>query len=434
MNISIATVFPELYTPFLETSLIKRASQQGIVDITLDSFFSYVDPKERIDAPTFGPGSGMLIKPEVVERAIDAAEKRAGKAYKIFFSPQGTMLDQHELRRLALKLQEQKHVMLLPARYEGMDARVEQEYADEIISIGNYVLMGGDIPAMVLLEGLLRYVPGVVGKDDSVEQDSFSQAFVDYPSYTEPVIWHEKEVPNVVRSGNHQAIAEWRQDQAARASVFNHFTWVQEHVRTEKDKELVLQHMPSHYVMLCHSNVLIGEERLPGTTSVTSLDIHDIARSCKTYGIKKYWLVTPLVDQQRVVEKFLSFWNSDIGSAYNAQRKTAIAQVDLAESVERVMEAIERQEGKKPLLMATSARIVDHAKAVTFFDQKKVWAHDRPVLIVFGTGKGLTDEFVRSCDYLLTPIDGFTGFNHLSVRSAAAIVLDRWMGIHNKNV
>lgn len=434
MNISIASVFPELYASFLSTSLIKRACEKEIINIHLDSFFSHVQPKERIDAPTFGPGSGMLIKPEVVERAVEAAEQRAGKAYKIFFSPQGKMLDQNLLKKLAMVLQDQKHIMLIPARYEGMDARVENEYADEVISIGNYVLMGGDVPAMVLLEGLLRYIPGVVGKEFSVEQDSFTGPFVDYPSYTEPVEWHGVQVPDVIRSGNHQVIEDWRKQHAVEASVKNHFTWVQNHVRTEEDKKLVAQHMPSHYVMLCHSNVLIGEEKLPGTTSVTSLDIHDIARSCKTYGIDTYWLVTPLIDQQKVVQKFLSFWNSDIGTAYNAQRKTAIAHVDLADTVERVIATIEEKEGKRPLLVATSARLVDHTKAVTFFDQKKVWSHDRPVLLVFGTGKGLTDDFVQSCDYLLTPVDGFSGFNHLSVRSAAAIVLDRWLGIHNKNV
>jgi tRNA (guanine37-N1)-methyltransferase len=434
MKISITSVFPELYTPFLSTSLVKRARESGLIDVHLNSFFSYVQPKERIDAPTFGPGAGMLIKPEVVERAVCDAEKQHGKAYKIFFSPQGKKLDQQMFKDLAVLLQEKKHIMLLPARYEGMDTRVEQEYADEIISIGDFVLMGGDVPAMVLLEGLLRYIPGVVGKEHSVEQDSFSGAFVDYPSYTEPIEWCGKQVPDIVRSGNHQAIDDWRTDKAVTSSVLQHFTWVQNHVRTEKEKELVAAHLPGHYVMLCHSNVLIGEEKLPGTTSVTSLDIHDIARSCKTYGIRSYWLVTPLADQQKVVRKFLSFWNSDIGSAYNAQRKTAIAHVDLAETVEQVLAEIEAQEGKRPLLVATSARLVDHAKAITFFDQSKVWAHDRPVLLVFGTGQGLTDEFVQKCDYLLTPVEGFSAFNHLSVRSAAAIVLDRWLGIHNKKV
>ncbi len=434
MNISIASVFPELYQSFLSTSLIRRAQEKGIIDVHLDSFFSFVQPKERIDAPTFGPGPGMLIKPKVVEKAVQAAHKRFGPSYNIFFSPQGEQLDQPMLKELAGVLQEKRHIMLLPARYEGMDARVEQKYADRIISIGDYVLMGGDVPAMVLLEGLLRYIPGVVGKEGSVEQDSFTGPFVDYPAYTEPIEWQGMQVPPVVRSGNHKAIEDWRKEQAVKTSVKQHFTWVQNHTQSHEDKELVAQHVPSHYVMLCHSNVLIGEDRQPGTTSVTSIDIHDIARSCKTYGIDKYWIVTPLGDQQRIVKRFLRFWESDIGSNYNPQRKKAISQVDLAATVEQVIEQIEQKEGKKPLLVATSARKEDHAKMITFFDQDLVWKHDRPVLLVFGTGQGLSEAFLERCDYLLTPIEGFSEFNHLSVRSAAAIAMDRWLGIQNRNI
>lgn len=433
MNISIASVFPELYKPFLSTSLIKRAQEKGIIDVHLDSFFSFVQPKERIDAPTFGPGPGMLIKPEVVQKSVEAAQQRFGPSYNIFFSPQGEQLDQPMLKRLAAVLQDKKHIMLLPARYEGMDARVEETYADLTISIGNYVLMGGDVPAMVLLEGLMRYIPGIIGKEASVEQDSFSGPFVDYPAYTEPVDWHGLRVPDVVRSGNHQAIEDWRKEQAVSTSVKRHFTWVQNHTQSKNDKHLVAQHMPSHYVMLCHSNVLIGADKQPGTTSVTSIDLHDIARSCKTYGVEQYWIVTPLADQQKIVKRFLSFWESDVGSTYNPHRKKAIAQVDLAPTIEEVIAHIEEKEGKKPLLVATSARQEKHTKTITFFEQDEVWRHDRPVLLVFGTGKGLEPSFLDRCDYLLTPIEGFTEFNHLSVRSAAAIALDRWLGIQNKN-
>lgn len=434
MNISIVSVFPELYTSFLSTSLIKRASEKGLVTFELDSFFSYVKPKERIDAPTFGPGSGMLIKPEVVQKAVAAQELKHGHAYKIFFSPQGQLLDQPMLKKLAGVLQEKRHIMLLPSRYEGMDARAEQEYADITLSIGDYVLMGGDIPAMVLIEGMLRFIPGIIGKEDSVTQDSFTGPFVDYPAYTEPIEWQGKLVPEVVRSGNHQAIDRWRKEQAAKKSVMYHFNWVQRHVVTKEDKELAASFIPAHYVALCHADVLIGEQKQPGTTSVTSIDIHDIARSCKTYGVKQYWLVTPLVDQQKIVRKFLNFWESDIGATYNAQRQKAIAAVALEASIDKVIENIAQKEGKQPLLVATSARQVDHDRAVSFFEQSKVWQHERPVLLLLGTGKGLTPEIMSRCDYLLDPIEGFTDFNHLSVRSAAAIILDRWLGIHAKKM
>ncbi len=434
MNISIVSVFKELYGPFLSTSLIKRAQEKQLVDIHLDSFFSYVKPKERIDAPTFGPGAGMLIKPEVVQKAIQANNAAYGSSFNIFFSPQGRLLDQTVLKQLATILQEKKHIMLLPSRYEGMDARVEEKYADMTISIGDYVLMGGDIPAMVLLEGLLRYIPGVVGKEDSVEHDSFTGPFVDYPAYTEPVEWQGLQVPDIVRSGNHKAIDQWRTDQAVKRSVLHHFNWVQEHVKTAEDKQLAAAHIPPHYMALCHSDVLIGPDKQPGTTSVTSLDIHDIARSCKTYGIKNYWLVTPLEDQKKIVNRFLQFWASDVGSSYNAHRQQAIAPVALADSIDIATKQIKEQEGAEPLLVATSARRIDHPKAISFFDQTRVWSHGRPVLFVLGTGKGLTPELIERCDYLLDPIEGFTSFNHLSVRSAAAIILDRWLGIHLKKI
>ena len=433
MNISIVSVFPELYEPFLKTSLIKRALAKKVVDIDLSSFFSFVQPKERIDAPTFGPGAGMLIKPEVVQRAIEAKQATYGPSFNIFFSPKGTTLDQRLLLKLATVLQEKKHIMLLPARYEGMDARVEQKYADMTISIGDYVLMGGDIPAMVVLEGMLRYIPGVVGNEASVEHDSFTGPFVDYPAYTEPVEWQGMHVPDIVRSGNHAAIDAWRKQQAAQESVLHHFDWMRSHITDEKDIQLAASYIPPHYVALAHTDVLIGEEKQPGTTSVTSLDLHDIARSCKTYGIKQYWIVTPLVDQQRIVHKLLDFWRSDKGLAYNPQRQKAVDLVQVADQIDAVVAAIEKKEGKRPIVVGTSAR-PEHGKIISFYDQGKLWQQRRPVLIVCGTGRGLTPSFLARCDYVLAPIDGFTDFNHLSVRSAAAVILDRWLGINNKNV
>lgn len=432
MNISILTVFEELYEPFLRTSLVRHAQDKGIVNIDVDTFFSFVPAKKRIDAPTFGPGSGMLIRPEVVEKAIDAQEKKYGKAFRIFFSPHGEKLNQQSLARLAEHVQKQGHLMLVPARYEGMDARVEEEYADAIVSIGDFVLMGGDMPAMILLEGLLRLIPGVVGKEQSVEEDSFSGPFVDYPSYTEPIEWHGKSVPEVVRSGNHAAIEVWRTQQAAQRTVRNHFAWMRSQHMTDEQRSLVRTIIPSHYVALMHSDVLIGDNRAPGTTSVTSIDIHDIARSSSTYDIKNFFIVTPLLDQQKIVRTLLDFWKKGVGIDYNPGRHKAVSCVELTDSLDEVIAAIEQKEGKKPLLVATSARDTNHAQQISFWDQSIIWHHDRPVLFIFGTGKGLTPELMARCDYVLLPVHGLSDFRHLSVRSAVAIILDRWLGLNEK--
>jgi tRNA (guanine37-N1)-methyltransferase len=428
MKISIISVFPELYKPFVQTSLIARAQEKGLLTITVDSLLSFCAPKERIDAPIFGPGAGMLLRPEVVERALEARQVD-GKAYKIFFSPHGKKLDQDLMKTIAQKSMAAGHLMLVPARYEGMDARVEEEYADLVVSIGDFVLMGGDVPAMMLMEGVVRYVPGVVGRQESVEHDSFSGPFVDYPHYTEPLVWHGKEVPPIVRSGNHGAIEAWRQEKAATITIRAHFDWFRSYPVTQAQIELAQKFVPAHYVALMHGDVVV--ENKIGTTSVTSIDIHDIARSCATYGIKKYFVVTPLADQQKIVRRFLEFWEVE-GPEYNKQRSGAVSLVKLLADFDAVVAAIEASEGKKPLIVATSAKAHEHPNCITYYDQAKVWELGRPVLMVFGTGGGLSTELLDRCDFVLVPVNGLSAFNHLSVRSAAAIILDRWLGLNPK--
>ena len=429
MRISALTLFPALYEPFVRTSLVARAIDSEIVSISVEDLFSFVGPKKRIDSPSFGHGSGMLLRPEVIEQAITAQEHKYGPSYKIFFSPQGKKLDQEMLSKLASILHEKKHLMLIPARYEGMDARVEQEYADCVLSIGDYVLMGGDLPAMVFMEGVLRLIPGVIGKEDSVREESFSGAFVDYPEYTAPITWRGHEVPEIVRSGNHEALRDWRKNEAAKTSVINHFQWVRSHISDREDKRRAAQFIPSHYVILMHDQVLVDTDR-EGTSSLTSLDIHDIARSATTYGIKNYFIVTPLVDQQRIAQKLLTFWQTEVGIEYNPQRHKALASVKLVSSLDEALAQINQIEASEPLLLGTSAKESTGIPRLTYSDQEKVWSCSRPIAIVLGTARGLAPSVLNRCDYLLGPIEGFSEYNHLSVRSAAAVILDRWLGIN----
>jgi len=434
MKISILSVFPEIYTQFLETSLVRRAQEKGLVSYNLDSFRSFVAPKERIDAPAFGPGAGMVIKAEVVQKAVEAKERELGPAYKIFFSPSGKKLNQDILLKIANLAQKRGHVMLLPARYEGMDARAEEHYADEVLSVGDFVLMGGDIPAMIFLEGFLRLIPNVVGKKESVLMDSFTGPLVDYPSYAEPVEWKGYKVPDILRSGNHEEIRKWREDQAVKNTVIRHFDWMRSHQVNNEQKSLVKTYMPNHYVALMHCQVLVGccgAERI-GSTSVTSIDVHDIARSSKTFGLKHYFIVTPLKDQQKIVGNMLDFWQKGIGREYNQSRFESVKSVSLSSSLQEVIDYISEKEGKKPVVIVTSARKYQKENVITYYDQDKVWSLGRPVLFLFGTGQGLINEVVDAADFVLVPVEGFSDYNHLSVRSAAAIVFDRWLGINVK--
>ena len=434
MKISILTLFPEIYRPFLETSLVHRAQERGDLTCEVRSLFEFCVPKERADGPTFGHGPGLLIRPEVVERAVTAQEEKAGSAFKIFFSPQGTVLDQTLLKSLYERIEAKGgHCMLLPARYEGMDARVEEEYADAIISIGDYVLMGGDLPAMIFLEGLLRHVPGVVGRQESVAEDSFSGPFVDHPHYTAPVVWRGREVPEVIRSGNHAVQEEWRRNQAVEKTVLHHFSWVRSYPLSEDDQKRVADAMPHHYAALMHTGVTLpgGVE---GTSSVTSIDIHDIARSARSYGLKNYFVVTPLEDQKKIVQKLLTFWQEGAGVAYNPSRHDAVMRARHADNLDAVIAEIERIEGARPVVIATSARPLAHQQIITYHDQERVWSQKRPVLLLFGTAQGLAPSVMAQCDFVLCPLRGFSRFNHLSVRSAAAIVFDRWLGINEKRL
>lgn len=429
MKISVLTLFPDIYQPFFQTSIVKKAAEKGAIEYRVHNLLSLAEPKKRIDDTTFGHHAGMLIRPDIIEQGFTAADEHFGPSLKIFFSPQGEKLNQHRLQALYQRAAQVGHVALFASRYEGVDARVEQKYADEVISIGDFVVMGGDLPAMLLLEGLLRFVPGIVGKEESVQRDSFSGAFVDYPEYTKPVEWQGMVVPEILRSGNHGAIEEWRSGQAAQMTVKNHFNWFRSVPVTKADIARAKKYVPAHYCVLLHHDMNLKEGRI-GATSVTSIDVHDIARSSATYGFKNYFIATPLADQQAMVQTMLTFWHDDaVGGSYNASRSSALQHVKLVAHLDEVIEIITKAEGKAPLLIGTSARKADGKNHITYFDQQEVFKDDRPVLFLFGTGSGMSDQLLDRCDYMLPPLEGLSSFNHLSVRSAAAIIFDKWLGL-----
>jgi len=464
MKISIISVFPEIHETFIKTSLVGRAQEKGLIEFNLVRFSDMCSVKERIDQPTCGPGAGMIIKPEVFDKAIQICEEKWGLGYKIFLSPQGEKLTQPLLKKIAqsllpsLKLPPTpyvasedrpsvhpecpekplagtsvskgiSHIILICPRYEGIDERVQEHYADLVLSIGDYVLMGGDLPAQVFLEGFLRLIPGIVQREESVEKESFSSPFLDHPEYGLPVQWRDKKVPDIILSGNHGAIEKWRAEKACEKTILSRFDWFTSASPCSSQIKQAQQYIPSHYVVLMHDEINLKDNRI-GTTSVASLDIHDAARSCATYGIKNYFMVSPLKDQQKIMRYFLSFWHSDAGKNYNKSRHDAVSRVMPMLSLDETIATITEQEGCRPLLIATSAKPHDGLEKIDFFSQSKLWQQKKPILFVFGTGQGLADQVLDRCDFILHPIEGMTNYNHLSVRAAVAIILDRWLGLH----
>ncbi|ODN31376.1 RNA methyltransferase [Fervidobacterium thailandense] len=185
------------------------------------------------------------------------------------------------------------------------------------------------------------------------------------------------------------------------------------------------------YVALIHYPVLGRDGRII-TTAVTNLDIHDIARTSRTYNVKRYYVVTHLPAQQDIVRKVLGYWTEGFGKTYNPNRSDALSIVELKSYVEDVIEAIEKEEGARPIVMFTSAKV--RPNTITYEEGKRIILEtERPVLLLFGTGWGMPKELEEMCDYSLEPVRGKGDFNHLSVRAAVAIILDRLIGENYEN-
>jgi tRNA (guanine37-N1)-methyltransferase len=212
MIFDILTLFPEMFLSPLEGSIIGKARAEGTITINLFNIRDYAEGKHRVtDDYPFGGGKGMIMKPEPIIRGVEALQTRTPKARVILLTPQGTPLRQEAVRSLAHHVR----LIIICGRYEGVDERV-REVVDEEISLGDYVLTGGELAALVLVDAVARMIPGVLGDEGASEDDSFSQGLLEHPQYTRPREFAGKKVPEVLISGDHQAIEQWRRAEALR--------------------------------------------------------------------------------------------------------------------------------------------------------------------------------------------------------------------------
>lgn len=214
LRIDILTLFPEMFAGPFDASIVRRAIDAGIVDISIHDLRRWTHDRHRtVDDTPFGGGPGMILKPEPIFEAV--AELRTTDAEIVLLTPNGERLDQGVVDALA----HHTHLVLICGRYEGVDERVADHLATRLISIGDYVLSGGELAAMVLTDAVIRLLPGALGCADSSRDEAFADNLLEYPQYTRPAEYLGYTVPEVVRSGNHQEIARWKRRESLRRTL-----------------------------------------------------------------------------------------------------------------------------------------------------------------------------------------------------------------------
>ena len=215
MNFDIITLFPEMFDSIMNTSIIGRAQQKGLLNLSFHNIREFSSSKHRqVDDYSYGGGSGMVLMPQPLFDCFNYLEKRHGGRLPkvIYFTPQGKVLNQSMAQDMALE----EELVLLCGHYEGIDQRVLDKYVDIELSIGDYILTGGELAAAVFIDCIARLVPGVLGNPDAHLEESFSNNLLEYPHYTRPAIYENYEVPEVLLSGNHEKIMKWRKRESLR--------------------------------------------------------------------------------------------------------------------------------------------------------------------------------------------------------------------------
>lgn len=234
LRIDYLTIFPELITGVLETGLIRHARERGLLEIGVHDLRTYTHDRHRtVDDVPYGGGPGMVFKPEPIFEAIESLE--GGKALVVLPSPQGELFSQ----RLAEEFARSNRLLFLCGRYEGIDERVCEKLVDREVSIGDFVTMGGELPALIMTEAILRFVPGVIGQQQSVIMDSFQESLLDFPHYTRPDDFRGAKVPDVLLSGNHEQIRKWRRKMALQRTLHRRPDLLKNAKLTSEDQRLL---------------------------------------------------------------------------------------------------------------------------------------------------------------------------------------------------
>jgi len=232
---NIVTIFPEMFSSPFKESIIKRAVERRIVEINIYDLRNFTHDRHKVtDDYPYGGGAGMMMKPEPLAKAIEELN-RESKSRVILMTPQGDRLTQSRVK----KMSQENRLTILCGRYEGIDERIRAHFVDDEISIGDYILTGGEIPAMVLVDAIVRLIPGVLGDEASTEEDSFSYSLLEYPQYTRPENFRGFKVPDVLLSGNHEKIRRWRRKESLKRTYNRRPDLLEKAELSDDDKKIL---------------------------------------------------------------------------------------------------------------------------------------------------------------------------------------------------
>lgn len=457
MLVNIVTLFPEFFQGPLSSGLMQRAVEKGLVRFNFINPRDFTDDKRQtVDDRPYGGGPGMVMLLQPLARALRSLGFQGGNnpaqnpGRLLAMSPKGRPFSQ----ALAAELAACESITLLCGRYEGFDARLGELFPLEEVSLGDFVLNGGESAALAVCEAASRLLPGFMGHDESGLEESFSASLLEYPHFTRPEVFEGLGVPEVLRGGDHAAVARWRRREALAATAkarpelldqarlgpedvdYLRDFYGREHKRAGRNLYLALVHYP-----------VLDKDQKNVAVSLTNLDIHDISRSSRTYGLGRFFIVTPLEDQKFVLDKVLEHWVQGAGGQSNPDRKEALSRVTAVNALEDLVKLLEEKHGSRPLLWGSSAdynraggagapkrrgrrpkRQEDFSGRIISFDEARKILYTRPAVLLLGTGHGLAPEIIEQCDHLLPPLRRFADYNHLSVRSAGTVILDRILG------
>lgn len=384
MRVSVITVFPELLEPFTRSGVIGKAVEKGILEINCINPRDYAEGSYgQIDDYAYGSG-GMVLMAEPLARAVDAA--RGGSSSMVIYpGPQGVPLEQHLVESLAVD----EHIVIVCGRYEGVDERFVEEYVDLEISIGDYVLTGGELPAMVIVDAVARMIPGVVGQESAVEEDSFFRGMLDTPHYTRPADWRGREVPKVLTGGDHEAILSWRRSQSVARTV-------------KRRPDIVAGANIGPYLDRGVYVILV-----PATEFVPAAELSEMAEACSTFGCKRLLCVVRG------------------GSERKSLQANAGDSVKATSTMENAFAWIRKREKAEPFVVIAG----NDARSAHWMDiKRRVLETDRPLVFVFGITERETMP-AGTETAVLGPIRGGKGDGTLSnARDAAVVILDRFFG------